>query len=390
MNKWTIGNMFVVEICLTSPTDFNSKFVRNFTQHITTLKSDLYISNIDKHVNAKSILGLLSADIKKDEIIKIQSQASGIYSVVGEVDNATAVQDLTTVMKSYNMAVEDSMNVVDKFNNVSNKYSVTAGNIGEILSNSISSLSIAGNSLDEAIAMGTTITEITGDASEAGNTLKVLSMRLRGASTEIEQIGESTDGMAESTSKLQSKIKALTNVDGKGGFDIMTDADSFKSTYDIMAGISKVWKDMSDIDQAALIELIVGKQRGNTVSALLTNMSQAENILNDSLNSSGSAMKEYNVYLDSLQGKIQGIKTEFSALSQAFINDDLLKSTLDVFTSFLQALTNIIDKLGLVKTLGLSVAAVLSFKNVDEPNTPAYVLPYFMIYMIHRMKRVLK
>ena len=72
MNKWTIGNMFVVEICLTSPTDFNSKFVRNFTQHITTLKSDLYISNIDKHVNAKSILGLLSADIKKDEIIKIQ------------------------------------------------------------------------------------------------------------------------------------------------------------------------------------------------------------------------------------------------------------------------------------------------------------------------------
>ena len=144
---------------------------------------------------------------------------------------------------------------------------------------------------------------------------------------------------------------------------------------------------MSDIDQAALIELIVGKQRGNTVSALLTNMSQAENILNDSLNSSGSAMKEYNV---SLQGKIQGIKTEFSALSQAFINDDLLKSTLDVFTSFLQALTNIIDKLGLVKTLGLSVAAVLSFKNVGEPNTPAYVLPYFMIYMIHRMKRVLK
>ena len=84
--------------------------------------------------------------------------------------------------------------------------------------------------------MGTTITEITGDASEAGNTLKVLLMRLRGASTEIEQIGESTDEMAESTSKLQSKIKALTNVDGKGGFDIMTDADSFKSTYDIMAG----------------------------------------------------------------------------------------------------------------------------------------------------------
>ena len=56
--------------------------------------------------------------------------------------------------------------------------------------------------------------------------------------------------------------------------------------------------------------------REDIIQKPLTNMSQAENILNDSLNSSGSAMKEYNVYLDSLQGKIQGIKTEFSALSQ--------------------------------------------------------------------------
>ena len=142
------------------------------------------------------------------------------------------------------------MDIVDKFNNISNNYSVTASNIGEILSNSISSLSIAGNSLDEAIAMGTTISEITGDASEAGNTLKVLSMRLRGASTEIENMGESTDGMAESTSKLREKVLALTNVNGTGGFDIMADSENFKSTYEIMQGISDVWEDISDVNQA--------------------------------------------------------------------------------------------------------------------------------------------
>lgn len=57
--------------------------------------------------------------------------------------------------------------------------------------------------------------------------------------------------MAESTSKLREQVLALTNVNGKGGFDIMTDGGkSFKSTYSIMQGISKVWKDMSDVDQA--------------------------------------------------------------------------------------------------------------------------------------------
>ena len=75
-------------------------------------------------------------------------------------------------------------------------------------------------------------------------------MRLRGASTEIENMGESTDGMAESTSKLREKVLALTNVNGTGGFDIMSDSENFKSTYEIMQGISDVWEDISDVNQA--------------------------------------------------------------------------------------------------------------------------------------------
>lgn len=184
---------------------------------------------------------------------------SGIYSVVGEVDNATAVQDLTTVMKSYDMTVDESINIVDKFNAISNKYAVSASDIGDMLSRSVSSLSVAGNTLDQAIAMGTAITEITGDAAEAGNSLKVLSMRLRGAKTELEDAGESTEGMAVSTSKLREDIKALTNVNGTGGFDIMKDSQNFKSTYEIMKGIANVWNDLTDTSKAAVIEKIAGR-----------------------------------------------------------------------------------------------------------------------------------
>lgn len=147
------------------------------------------------------------------------AEASGIYSVVGEVDNAKAVQDLTTAMKSYKLETKDAMSVVDKMNAISNQYATTAGDIGEILSNSASSLSVAGNTIDENIAMGVAIREITGDSSEAGNTLKVLSMRLRGAKTELAAAGEDTEGMAESTSKLRESIKALTDINGNGGFD---------------------------------------------------------------------------------------------------------------------------------------------------------------------------
>ena len=65
-------------------------------------------------------------------------------------------------------------------------------------------------------------------------------MRLRG--TEVE--GEDNDGLITSKSKLQSKIKRLS------GVDILTDTGAYKSTYEILLEISKVWKDMNDMDQA--------------------------------------------------------------------------------------------------------------------------------------------
>ena len=96
------------------------------------------------------------------------AQSSAIYSVVGEVDNATAVQDLTTAIKGFNLTVEDSMSIVDRYNAVSNQYAATAGEIGDMVSRSASSLRVAGNTLDQTIAMGVAIKEITGDAAEAG------------------------------------------------------------------------------------------------------------------------------------------------------------------------------------------------------------------------------
>ena len=187
------------------------------------------------------------------------AKASGIYSVVADIDNATAVQHLTTVLKTYNMTADEAVSITDRLDNIANRYAVTAGDLGEILSHSIASMQVSGNTLDQAIAMGTAIAQITGNANEAGSTLKVLSMRLRGAKTEIEAASEDTDGMAESVSKLREKIMALTNVNGQGGFDIMADADNFKSTYEIMEGISKVWKDISDVNQANKICLYVQK-----------------------------------------------------------------------------------------------------------------------------------
>ena len=284
---------------------------------------------------------------------------AAIYVNVGDgIDINTATSDMVSAMKAFNIEAKDSLQMVDKFNEVANNFAVSAGGIGEILKRSSSALAAAGNTIDQTIALGTAMQEVVQDTSVAGTTLKMLALRIRGAKVEIEQMGESTDGMAESTSKLRDQIKALTNVTGKGGFDIMSDEDTFKSTYEIIQGIARTWKEMSNVNQAALLELIAGKNRAQGAAALLNNFSQAEKILQTSVNSMGSAEEENKKYLDSIQGRLTLLSAKWQETWNHAISSDLLKYLIDIGTNLL----DIVDKIGLLKVSMFAVFAVLSSK----------------------------
>lgn len=73
------------------------------------------------------------------------------------------------------------------------------------------------------------------------------------AKTELEEAGLETEGMVESTAKLREEILALS------GVDIMENDNTFKSTYKIMDELAAKWKDLSDIQQATVTELIAGR-----------------------------------------------------------------------------------------------------------------------------------
>ena len=76
-----------------------------------------------------------------------------MYSNVGWLDIQTATADMTSTMKAFNIAAQDSVKIVDVFDILGNKYAVTAANIGEGLKESASALATANNSMEESAAM---------------------------------------------------------------------------------------------------------------------------------------------------------------------------------------------------------------------------------------------
>lgn len=185
-------------------------------------------------------------------------------------------------------------------------------------------------------------------------------MRIRGAETELEEAGLDTEGMAESTAKLREEILALS------GVDIMLDDDTFKSTYQIMDELSTKWKDLTDIQQASITELVAGKHQGNVMSSLMQNFDIARQALDVSLNSEGSAMAEHDKWMDSIQARVNQLKAAWEGLSQSFMGSDFLKGSISGLTSFVETIDTLIQKFGTIPTLAGGIAAALSFKNVGR------------------------
>ena len=317
-----------------------------------------------------------------EEAGELASNAN-IYKNVGDIDIETATDDMVSAMKAFNVEAENSLDIVDKYNEVGNNFAISSAEIGEAMARSSSTLAFAGNTLDESIAMATAMQEILQDASTVGNTLKTLSLRIRGAKTELEDAGESTDDMAESTSKLREQVIALTNVDGTGGFDIMLDENTFKSTYDIIEGIYQVWDDMSDIDQAALLELLAGKNRAQGLSALISNFATAQEALATSMDSDGSALQENERYLDSIDGKMSQLSNNVQEFWATVIDSDTVKTVLDVLSNMVSFATDFVDIIGTAPIVITAIATAFDkISGINLFNGGGRAKKYAKIFMI--------
>lgn len=219
--------------------------------------------------------------------------------------------------------------------------------------------------MEEAVALTAAANTIIQDADSVGNALKTVSMRIRGTTTkELEAAGEDTDGLVENTSKLYSKIKALTAVNGKEGISILGEDGKFLNTYEILTKIADRWEEITKAgNDAPLLELLAGKTRGSVVAALLQQPEILKSAYEDAFNAEGSAIRENEVYLDSIQGKID----QFTNAVQTMWNNTLDDSWIKGFVSFGTIIIQTIDKIGLLITALIALGAVSMIKNKTGP-----------------------
>lgn len=317
---------------------------------------------IIEQASSWSRLGYSSAEAAT----KMAEYSSMFATISPGMDLDSATDGLVSVMKAFKIGGNDVNEVVDgimsKINIIGNTRALSNSDIVEFLRRSSSAMAEANNSLEDTIALGTAITEITRDAANAGQVLKTVSMRIRGYDEETE---EYIGGVEQLAGEIASLTKTAAT---PGGISLFSDAakTEYKSTRELFSEISKIYDDLSDKDQAQLLEALAGKRNGQAVAAILNNYEAVEDSLASMANSAGNAEAEMNTAMDSIEFKLNRLKETGTGIAQNLFGREDIKTAIDGFTKLAEAVELITSKLGMSGTLGLGAGLFAGIKNVGR------------------------
>jgi TP901 family phage tail tape measure protein len=288
------------------------------------------------------------------------AEITSIFEKTAEISNEKATSTLISAAQAFteidDLGVDDYVKRVEavgnKINAIGNKYSIDSEGIADGLQNASAALKVAGNDLNETIALITATNKIYQNPDEGSNMLKVASMRLRGQVDALKEMGEDAEGVSTDLTKIQQQVYELTG----NKVNIFEDDESLKSTYQMILEIGEVFDSLNDRQQADLLEKMFGKQRASAGASLLLNYEELEKIKNDSINSANSMAEEYSKYMESAEASLTIFKEKLVETYSTFMSGDLIKYTADMGSGLLD-LVNATDLLrhGLVGIISLNI-----------------------------------
>lgn len=295
-----------------------------------------------------------------NETMKTMAEMSSMFAAISpgmSVDDAQ--NGLVSIMKAFDIDPENVLDeILSKVNIVGNTAVTSNDEIVDMLQRSSSAMKEANNTLEETIALETAAVEITRDAASVGTAFKTISMRIRGYDEETE---EYIGGVEELSGAIADLTKTASN---PGGISLFTDENktTYKSTYELLKDISEIYDELTDKQQAQLLEALAGKRQGQIVAATIDNFAAAEEALRNMQNSAGSAEEEMEIIRDSAEYAMNALKETFTSLAQHSIDRGGLKELINAGTKILEIVDGVVSQIGLIPALLSSIFGIIAAK----------------------------
>lgn len=313
------------------------------------------------------------------ELADSLGQLSLKTQVVGDVEKETANQFLLSVDAAYKYkgSVEALSAVLDGANEIGNKYATDVQKIAEglgIVSSVAASANIDISELTAAIGTITAVTQRSG--SEAARALRALILNITG-NTEIAIDPDSDEAWTA------EEIQAMTDALQK--FNIATretvdGVEKLRNPMEVIGDMAMQWEKglLSEVDLNDLVSDLGGKLRSNQLMALIQNFDMYESMVQDFAGAAGSADKEFGIYMDSWEARLNQLNSAWTNFVASFGIEDFIKDLISFGTTLLTVADSDMGRL-IIQIGALTVAFSLLSSAFTAAKTAAVSSGFLML-----------
>lgn len=299
---------------------------------------------------------------------------STTLAVVGQLDAASSTDQLTAITKSYNVAVEDTSQIVDKLVAVDLNYAASTGEISTALQKVASSAGQAGLGLDKLIGLITISEEKTRQAPEViGSAWQSIIARIGKITAKVD-----LDDLVDENGKVVATINDADKVLSKYGINLVDTSGKMRDMGTIMDEIGAKWGQMSTLEQNQLAYVVAGVRQRNVFIAAMEDYNKVLEATEVSQNANGVAAEKMTVYNESLEAA----QNRLTASVQQFAQDSNLDRTLalayDGLSKVVEILNILLNKIPvlspLIKALGVALAAAFIKSTIEKAKETGNVI----------------
>lgn len=239
------------------------------------------------------------------------AKTATIASNVSDLNPEEAMNSLIGTMNAFKIAASESIGIVNRMNEVDNSYAVSTKQLAESLSRSASVAKVYGATLEENIGHTTAIASVTMESGTIiGRSLKTIYSRI----TTMDKAKDALEAIGISINDMSGNVKPVSQ---------------------IIEELASRWSSLSKAQQQVTAVEIGGREHLTRLVALLENYETAISATETALHSEGSATRENEKYVLSLEARINKLKNSFTSLSSTIGENGLtsvLKASINILT----------------------------------------------------------
>lgn len=302
------------------------------------------------------------------EVTMLTAETLKMAKIAG-IDYSKATDNMTVALNGFKMTASDASTVVDVYSKLAAVSAVDTEELAYAMSKTASIAESAGMSFQNTSVFLAQMIETTREAPEnIGTAMKTIIARFQEMKKSPLELVE-VEGEKVSYNRVDKALQSI-------GMTLQDTNGQFRDLDDVIYELADKWDGLDRNTQRYIATIVAGSRQQSRFLALMQDSDRLQELQQEAMNSEDAGLIQYYKTLDSVESKLNQLKTSFQQLYMSILDGPLIKGIIDFFTKIvtffnrmpLESATLIITTAIVLLKKGLSLIGaniIRSFKSVS-------------------------